>query len=61
MALKERNVVDDRTDLAAVENTSGEAILSKSETDLLEKRGLDTENIAESRHEKGTDSVLASF
>ena len=61
LTLKERNVVDDRVDLAAIESRSGKAILSRSETDLLEKRGLDTENLAESRHEKGSDSVLAPF
>ena len=56
MSLKERNVVDDKTDLAAVENRSDEALLGRKETNLQEKRGLDTDNIAKNRH-----SVLARF
>ena len=59
MALKERSVVNDKTSLAAVENRSGDAILGRSETELLEKRGLDRDNIAAKRQDGGFDSVVA--
>lgn len=60
--LKERNVVNDKKDLAtdieAVDSGSGEAILGRSATNLLEKRDLDINNITKKRQDEGS---TASF
>ncbi len=62
--LKERNVngkKDLATDAQAIDEVFGEAILGRSETDLLEKRGLSIENTREKRQDEGLDNFLARF
>lgn len=60
--LKERNAVNDKKDLAADDaadvDGSGEAILTRSDTDLPEKRDLDIRKIVENRQDEGFDSPL---
>ena len=60
--LMERNSMDDKSDLLAdveaVDDGSGEAVLGRSETDLLEKRAFDIDNNVEKRQDEGFNSLL---
>lgn len=61
-ALKERNAVNDKkdlaADLAADVDGSGEAFLARSDTDLPGKRNLDINNIVEKRQDEGLENVV---
>ena len=61
--LKKRDFVDNRkdflADVEAVNNGPGEALLGRSETDLMEKRGLDIDTIMEKRQDEAFNSLLA--
>ena len=61
-ALKERNAVKDKKDLAADlagdVDRSGEAFLARSDTDLPGKRDFDINNIVEKRRDEGFENVI---
>ena len=61
--IKKRDVANNRrdfpADVEAVDNGTGEALLRRSETDLLEKRGLDIDTMMDKRQDEGFNSLLA--